>query len=55
MKLSVPYSKHKVLAKVIEGEMNGKPSQDLSICKLSFVLVLSPVNFALAKNVLAYS
>ena len=41
-------------AKVIEGERIGKPSQDLSMCKLSFVsdAIVSPVNFGLAKNVL---
>ena len=39
-------------AKVIEGERIGKPSQDLSMCKLSLFLMLSPVNFGLANNVL---
>ena len=39
-------------AKVIEGERIGKPSQDLSMCKLSLFLMLSPVNFGLANNIL---
>ena len=36
-------------AKVIEGERIGKPSQDLSMCKLSFV---SDAIFGMGENVL---